>query len=270
MRQITVATVQMTPKLGEVEENLERMGKWVEDICRDQKVDLIVFPELVVSGYECGVRFADLAEQIPGHMVAYMAKRASDFGVHLAFGLVEKQRVESVLYDAAVLVDSEGEVNITHRKIHLRGEERLAFRPGYRLDVAETSFGLVGLLLGYDLAFPEAARCLMLQGAELIAVCADWERPHNAAWRNYVVTRALENSVFVAAANRTGEEYTYHFFGGSLIAGPRGEVYSASDEDVEGYGVATIDLDEVRKNREDTQLLQIRQPRSYREIVRMY
>jgi predicted amidohydrolase len=74
----------------------------------------------------------------------------------------------------------------------------------------------------------------------------------------------------VAAANRTGEEYTYHFFGGSLIAGPRGEVYSASDDDVEGYGVATIDLDEVRKNREDTQLLQIRQPRSYREIVRMY
>ena len=270
MRQITIATVQMTPKLGQVEENLERMGKWVEDICRDRKVDLIVFPELVVSGYECGVRFADLAEQVPGHMVRYMAKRASDFGVHLVFGLVEKQRVESVLYDSAVLVDSEGEVNMTYRKIHLRGEERLAFRPGYRLEVAETSFGRVGLLLGYDLPFPEAARCLMLQGAEIICVCAAWERPHTAAWRNYVVTRALENSVFVAAANRTGEEYTYHFFGGSLIAGPGGEVYSTSDEDVEGYGVATIDLDEVRRNREDTQLLQIRQPRSYREIVRMY
>ena len=270
MRQITVATVQMTPRLGEVEANLERMGKWVEDICRDQKVDLIVFPELVVTGYECGVGFADLAEQVPGHIVGYLAKRASDFGVHLAFGLVEKQKVESVLYDAAVLIDAEGEVNMTYRKIHLRGEERLAFRPGYRLDVTETSFGLVGLLLGYDLAFPEAARCLMLQGAELIAVCAAWERPHNDAWRSYVLTRALENSVFVAAANRTGEEVTYRFFGGSLIAGPRGEVYSNSDEDVEGYGLATIDLDEVRKNREDTQLLQIRQPRSYREIVRMY
>jgi predicted amidohydrolase len=80
----------------------------------------------------------------------------------------------------------------------------------------------------------------------------------------------LENALFVAAANRIGEEYTYDFFGSSLIVGPQGEVYSAQDEGVEGYGVATIDLDEVRKNREETQLLQIRQPRSYREIVKMY
>lgn len=270
MRQITVATVQMAPKLGSVEDNLERMGRWVEEICRDQKVDLIVFPELVVTGYECGVRFADLAEQIPGHIINYMAKRASDFRVHLAFGLAEKQKLESVIYDSAVLIDPEGEVNTTYRKVHLRGEERLAFRAGYRFDVAETSFGLVGLLLGYDLAFPEAARCLALQGAELLCVCANWERPHTAAWRNYVLARALENSVFVAAANRTGEEYTYSFFGSSLIAGPRGELYSTSAEGTEGYGAAALDLDEVRKNREDTQLMQVRQPRSYREIVRMY
>jgi len=270
MRQITVATIQMAPRLAEVEANLERMGKWVEDVCRDQKVDLIVFPELVTTGYECGVRFADLADQVPGHVVNYMAKRAADFRVHLAFGLVEKQKVESVIYDSAVLIDPQGEVNTTYRKVHLRGEERLAFRPGYRFVVSETSFGMLGLLLGWDLAFPEAARCLTLQGAELLCVCTNWERPHVNAWRNYVFTRAVENSLFVAAANRIGEEYTYSFFGNSLIVGPRGEVYSALDEEVEGYGLATIDLDEVRKNREDTQLLQVRQPRSYREIVRMY
>jgi predicted amidohydrolase len=74
----------------------------------------------------------------------------------------------------------------------------------------------------------------------------------------------------VAATNRVGEEYTYEFFGSSLIVGPQGEVYSNLDEGVEAYGLATVDLDEVRRNREDTQLLQIRQPRSYREIVRMY
>ncbi|MGQ9493735.1 MAG: carbon-nitrogen hydrolase family protein [Anaerolineae bacterium] len=270
MRQITVAAVQMAPKLADVEANLERMGKWVEDICREQKVDLIVFPELVSTGYECGVRFADLAEQVPGHIVNYMAEQAADFRVHLAFGLVEKQKLESVIYDAAVLLNPDGEVNITYRKVHLRGEERLAFRPGYRFPIAETSFGIVGLLLGWDLAFPEAARCLTLQGAELLCVCANWERPNTSAWRNYVFTRALENSLFVVAANRIGEEYTYNFFGDSTIVGPRGEVYSTLDEDIEGYGLATIDLDEVRKNREDSQLFQVRQPRSYREIVRMY
>jgi len=270
MRQITVAVVQMAPQLADVEANLERMGKWVEDICHEQKVDLIVFPELATTGYECGVRFADLAEQIPGRIVNDMAQWASEFRVHLAFGMVEKQKIESVVYDAAVLIDPEGEVNTTYRKVHLRGEERLAFRPGYRFPVGETSFGTVGLLLGWDLAFPEAARCLTLQGAELLCVCANWERPNTNAWRNYVLTRALENSLFVAAANRIGEEYTYNFFGSSLIVGPRGEIYNALDEDREGYGLATIDLDEVKKNREDSQLLQVRQPRSYREIVRMY
>jgi len=270
MRQITVATVQMAPRLGELEDNLERMGQWVGDICRDQKVDLIVFPELVTTGVECGVRFADLAEQLPGHIVNYMAKRASDFRVHIAFGLVEKQKVESVLYNAAVLIDPEGELNTTYRKVHLRGEERLAFRPGYRFWPAETSFGLVGLLLGWDLAFPEAARCLTLQGAELLCVCANWERPNMESWRHFVFSRAVENSLFVAAANRIGKEITYDFFGASMIVGPRGEMYSSSDENVEGFGLATIDLDEVRKNREDTQLIQVRQPRSYRDIVRMY
>ena len=270
MREITVATVQMAPKLAQVDANLERMGKWVEDICRDHKVDLIVFPELVTTGYECGVRFADLAERVPGNAVDYMAKRAADFGVHLAFGFVEKQKVESIIYDSAVLIDSQGEVSSTYRKIHLRGEERLAFRPGYRFVLGEASFGMVGLLLGWDLAFPEAARCLTLQGADLICVCASWERPHETTWRNYVFARAVENSVFVVAANRIGEEYTYGFFGRSMVTGPRGKLYGEMEQDVEGYGLAAIDLDEVRKNREDTQLLQIRQPRSYRDIVRMY
>jgi len=270
MREITVATVQMAPQLANVEANLERMGKWVDDICRDHKVDLIAFPELVTTGYECGVRFADLAEQVPGHMVNHMAQRAADYGVHLAFGLVEKQKVESVIYDSAVLIDPQGEVITTYRKIHLRGEERLAFRPGYRFVLGEASFGLVGLLLGWDLGFPEAARCLTLQGAELICVCANWERPHETTWRNYIFARAVENSVFVVGANRIGEEYTYSFFGRSLVVGPQGKVHSEMEEDVEGFALATIDLDEVRANREDTQLLQVRQPRSYRDIVRMY
>jgi predicted amidohydrolase len=260
----------MAPKLGDVEANLERMGKWVEDICREQKTDLIVFPELATTGYECGVRFADLAEHINGHTVNYLAERAADFRVHVAFGMVEKQRVESVVYNTAVLIDAQGEVNSTYRKVHLRGEERLAFRPGFRFGLSETAFGVVGLLLGWDLAFPEAARSLAMQGAELLCVCANWERPHAQAWRTYSLTRALENSLFVAACNRIGEEYTYEFFGNSLMIGPRGESLSTLDEGVEGYGIAALDLDEVRKNREETQLMQIRQPRSYRDIVKMY
>jgi len=270
MREITVAVVQMHPRLGEVSDNLVRMGEFIDQICAAQKVDLIVFPELATTGYECGVRFAELAERVPGPTVNLLAQRAADYGTHIAFGMVAKERVESIIYNAAVLVGPDGELIGNYRKVHLRGEERLAFRPGYRYPVLETNFGQVGLLIGWDLAFPEVARSLALDGAELVAVCANWARPDVEEWQTYVLARAYENSIFIAAANRVGEEYTYSFFGQSTIVGPRGEVHASVDEDIEGYCVARIDLDEVKKYRQELQFLQCRQPTTYRAIVRRY
>lgn len=108
LRQIALATVQLAPRSGKVQDNLEPMGALVEGICHDQKVDRIVFPEPITAGYDCGVRFAALAHRIPGHVVKYVAKCAADSGVHLASGLVAKENVESTIYDTAVLIDPRG------------------------------------------------------------------------------------------------------------------------------------------------------------------
>lgn len=270
MREITIACVQMAPRLAEIEENLVRMTEFMEKICSEQQVDLIVFPELCTTGYECGVRFTELAERVPGHTVNLMSQRASEFGVHIAFGMVAKEKVESIVYSTGILLGPDGEVLGQYRKLHPRGEERLAFRAGYRLPVIEATFGKVGLVLGWDLAFPEVARSLVLDGAELLLVMANWEKPNQEEWKAYVLSRAFENTVFVAAANRIGEEYTYAFFGETMIVGPRGEIFAMMDEEVEGYCVARIDLDQVRKHREEFQILQCRQPQAYRSIVRRY
>jgi len=80
MREITVATVQTAPKLAEVGVNLERMGKWVENVCRDQMVDSIVFPELITTGRQCGVRFADVAKQVPRSIVDRTAEWVASLG----------------------------------------------------------------------------------------------------------------------------------------------------------------------------------------------
>jgi predicted amidohydrolase len=270
MREVTIAVAQMSPVLNQIEQNLSTMCKMVEDVCLQQKVDIIVFPELCTTGYECGVRFADLAERVPGHAVNVLGKRAAEYGTHIVFGLAEKQKVESVIYSAAVLIDPEGEVLADYQKVHLRGEQRLAFRPGFKFVTAETRFGVVGLLVGWDLAFPEAARCLALEGAELICVCGSWESPQENEWRSYCFARAYENAVFLAACNRVGEEPTYSFFGESMIVGPRGAVHARLTESEPGIALATIDLDQARRYQEETQLLQARQPRSYREVVKMY
>ncbi len=290
MREITIATVQMKPALGESEDNLVKMSDFVSKIASQQKVDLIVFPELTTSGNELGVRFTELAQRIPGPTVNLMSQRAAEFGVYIAFGMVTKEKVESVLYNTAVLVGPDGEMLGSYNKIHLRGEERMAFREGFRLPVIETEIGQVGLLLGWDLAFPEVARSLTLDGAELLCVLANWETTQMEEWRTYVRARAFENALYVAAANRVGEDVTLNFGGESMIVGPRGKTYATlaptdeketpaegskeqtkeSKEPREGYAVARIDLDEVRKCREEYQTLQSRHPTVYRSLVKRY
>src|SRR5690242_20889739 len=104
MREITAASVHMKPALGNSENKLVKMSDFVSKIASQQKVDLIVFPELATSGYELGVKFTEVAQRIPGPTVNLMAQRASEYGVYIAFGMVAKERVESIIFNAGVLV----------------------------------------------------------------------------------------------------------------------------------------------------------------------
>lgn len=276
MRDVTLALVQFHPQLGAVNDNLDRMGKMIQQICTTQRVNLILFPELATTGYENGVKFTELAEPLPGYTSNFLGKLAGDFHVWIATGMVVKHKIESVIYDSAVLIGPDGEVAGEYRKVHLKGEEKMAFRAGFKFPVLETDFGMVGMMLGWDLAFPEVARSLALEGAELLLVLANWEAPHVEEWKTYLLARAYENSVFVAGANRIGDEYTYSFFGETMLIGPRGELYGQVPRNAEnnlpqeGWALAKIDLDLVKKYREELQLFQARQPSAYRAVVKPY
>jgi predicted amidohydrolase len=278
MREITIAVAQMKPRLGESEDNLVRISDMIARIATQQKVDLIVFPELVTSGSELGLRFTEMAQRVPGPTVNLIAKRANEYGVYVAFGMVTKERVESVLYNSAIVIGPEGDLVDIYNKVHLRGEERMAFREGFKLPVIDTEFGSIGLMIGYDLAFPEVARALVLDGAEVICVLANWEAANIDEWKTFLRARAYENAVYMVGANRVGEDITLTFGGESMIVGPRGEIHASlagetddeSGEPLEGYITAKIDLDEVRRNREEYQMIQNRQPAVYKSIVRKY
>ncbi|MDZ4770105.1 MAG: carbon-nitrogen hydrolase family protein [Chloroflexota bacterium] len=278
MREVTIATVQLKPRLGEIEENLVKMSEMISTIASQQRVDLIVFPELVTSGYELGVRFTEMAQRVPGPTVNLIAQRANEYGVYVAFGMVVKERVESVLYNSAILIGPEGDLVEVYNKVHLRGEERMAFREGFKMPVIETEMGTIGMMIGYDLAFPEVARSLVLDGAEIICVLANWEATAIDEWKTYLRARAYENAVYMVGANRVGEDVTLTFGGESMIVGPRGQIFASlageTDEKtgapLEGFAVARINLDEVRENREEFQLIQNRQPTVYKTIVRRY
>src|SRR5512141_2885307 len=200
MREITVAVVQMDTKLGEPEVNLAKMSEFVRKITSEQKVDLIVFPELATTGYECGVKFTQLTQRVPGPAANVMAQRANETATHIAFGIASKERVESILFNSAVLVGPEGDVVSHYRKLHLRGEEQMLFRPGVKLEPVETPLGILGMQVGWDMAFPEGARSLCLDGAEIILVSAAWDTQRAGEWRTFLSARAAENACFVCAA----------------------------------------------------------------------
>jgi predicted amidohydrolase len=270
MREVTIALAQMTPALSDNEENLRRMGNFIQRICSEQPTNLIVFPELALSGYECGLNFTRLAERVTGHAVSYIAGKAAEFSVYIVFGMPVKEKVESILFNAAVVIGPDGELLGDYRKLHLQGEERLAFRPGYRMPIFDTEFGGLGVMIGWDLAFPEVARGLALDGADLIVAPSAWTSDQMDPWRAYTVARACENAVYLAAANRVGQEPSYTFGGESMLVGPRGQLHTCLEGAIEGYAVATVDLDEIRAVREESQIFQCRQPAAYRSLVRKY
>ncbi len=277
MRELNVAVVQMAPELGKMEANIAKMADWIRIIATAQPVDMIVFPELSVTGYEGGQRFAQMAQRVPGAASNILGQHASEFGVYVLVGMAVKEKVETVLYNSAVLIGPDGAPAGEYRKLHLQAEERLVFRPGYKLAPVETEFGVIGIMLGWDLAFPEVARNLVLDGAEVLLLPAAWESRNMAMWRTLLVARAYENDIFIAAANRIGEEPSYTFAGESAILGPSGDLLGSiappeegEEGPVEGYVVARLDLDEIRRRREESQIMLARQPGAYRAIVRKY
>ncbi|MGC9348931.1 MAG: carbon-nitrogen hydrolase family protein [Anaerolineae bacterium] len=270
MRELNVAVVQMEPALTKMEDNVGKMADTIARVATEQPVDIIVFPELSVTGYEGGARFAQMAQRVPGAVTNILGQHATEFGVYVLIGMAIKEDVETVLYNGAVLIAPDGEVAGDYRKVHLPAEERLVFRPGYRIRPIETEIGMLGIMTGWDLTFPEVARSLMLEGAEIILLPAAWQMKEVDMWRTLLVARAYENDIFIAAANRVGEEPSYTFAGQSAVLAPSGEVLAALEEPEEGYVVVRLDLDEVRHRREESQIMLARQPGSYRPVVRKY
>jgi predicted amidohydrolase len=270
MKEVTVAVVQIDTHLNEPEKNLAKMSDWIRKVTSEHKVDVIVFPELAATGSECGVRFTQLAQRVPGPSANVLAQRASETGTLIVFGMPTKERTESILFNSAVLVGPEGEVVSNYRKIHLRGEEQMQFRPGFRLEPIETEVGVIGMQVGWDIMFPEGVRGLCVDGAQLILVSAAWDKTRIDEWRTLISARATENACFVCAANRIGEEPATTFGGESMIVGPRGQVIVDIAEETEGYVIAKLNLDETRRVREESQIFQTRQPLSYRSVVKRY
>jgi predicted amidohydrolase len=260
----------MAPRVADFEANMHKMKSCFKEVMKEHpSTNLIVFPELITSGYECtNEEFEMLAETIPGsRSVAEISALCRQYGVNAVYGLPE--RAANILYNSAVFIGSRGQLLHTYRKTHPFDTERNWCKAGNDLTAFDTDFGKVGVMICYDTAFPEVARVYALQGAELLIIPTNWEKPYSDDWDLVTRARAYDNILHVVSANRIGVDKMLGFFGHSKIVDPLGRIITSLDEEVEGIIFASIDLSLTKKLRKGYYtFFEDRQPRLYTELVR--
>lgn len=271
---ITISVVQIEPKLADKKHNLAKIEQFIRDaVKQSEQPDLVILPELITTGYECGDQFYDLAEPFPdGKSIELVCRLAREHKTHIMFGFAEEDRsMKGVLYNSAALVDGAGSPLGIYRKVHLFGAETEYFRPGCEYPLIRTSFGSIGMFICWDTLFPEVARIYAIQGADLLAVSTNWEKPYEKEWDFMTAARAFDNTLHLAAANRIGFDKTLGFFGHSRILDPLGSTICAIDEEVESVASARIDLDRTRQlRREYWTQLRDRRPDTFGLLAQRY
>lgn len=219
------------------EKNIEKAEKYVSQ-AKKENVDLIVFPEIymqyVPSNSE--IKLADIAESIEGDFVKGMSQIAKDNGVYIIFGMYEKHPEDAErAFNTAVLINSSGDVIYSYRKTHLYDafitKESDRVIPGEdSYVVVETDIGKIGIMICYEVRFPEIARKLTLEGADVIVVPTAWVKGElkDIHWSTLLQARAIENTTYMVGANQIGNIFT----GYSMIYDPMGvRVAGAGEEE---------------------------------------
>lgn len=267
-----VLCIQTHPILFQKEENLNHMEELLRNAMQAYPdTQLVIFPELAVSGYQCGSRFSELAELVKedSPSVGRMASLAREYGVFIIFGMPEKDPCyPQILYNAQILLDDHGALVGKYHKVHLFDSEKQWFTPGDSFLVFDTRIGRIGLFICYDAFFPEVARILAIQGVDLLVNCTNWEKPYAYDMDMVMAARALENTVYLACCNRIGQDLTLGFFGHSRILDPMGHTLTSLDEETEGFIYAELDYDKANQMKKDYYtMLEERQPKLYRKLV---
>lgn len=237
---VIVAAIQMNCTLGNKEDNLKKSERLVMEAIRQGAV-LIVLPELFNTGYRVEEQDLSLAEPIPGTTTEWMSEISRIHNIYLIGSIIERSITDGLVYDTALITGPQGLLG-TYRKIHLWDAENVRFIKGEEFPVFDLGFARLGMQICYEVGFPEGARILTLQGADIVVYPSAFGKARYYAWDIATRSRALENGLYVIAANRTGTEKGETIFGGkSRIVDPQGTVLAEAEQEDEVI-VAEIDL----------------------------
>ena len=240
-----VAVAQMEPMLAETERNLDAALERLEEAAA-AGAQLLVLPECAIPGYmfDSAEEALPYAEEIPGPTTEAFERECARLGVHAITGLLERDG--DTLYNAAILVGPDGLIG-SYRKTHLPflGVDRFV-TPGDGFKVFDTALGRIGLIICYDLRFPEVTRTLALQGADMVALPTNFPMAAKLQCDVIAPARAAENRIYLLVANRVGKERWGEFCGWSQIVDPYGTRLAEAGETEEALLVADVELEQAR------------------------
>ena len=292
---------------ADVKDNIRRLGEGIAELA-GRGAELIILQELHNSLYFCqeeNVSLFDLAEPVPGPSTQLFGELARQHQVVIVTSLFER-RAAGLYHNTAVVLEKDGSIAGTYRKMHIPDDpgyyEKFYFTPGdLGIHPIDTSVGRLGVMVCWDQWYPEAARLMALQGAELLIYptaigydshdTPEEQQRQRRAWQTVQRGHAVANGLPVVAVNRVGEETllnTQHsaqpsgtpssertissqqFWGTSFVCGPQGEIlYEASETDEERV-VLTVDLEHSEQVRRWWPFLRDRRIDSYGDITRRF
>ncbi len=286
-RTVKAAIIQMANKLdtsASCEEHRKAMIEahipYIEQ-AGQQGVQMLCMQEIFTGPYFCpsqDTKWYDAAEAIPdGPTTQLMCEYAKKYNMVIVVPIYE-EHMTGVYYNTAAVIDADGSYLGKYRKIHIPQVagfwEKYFFKPGnLGYPVFDTAYGKVGVYICYDRHFPDGARCLGLNGAEIVfnpsATVAGLSQ---YLWELEQPAHAVANGYFVAAINRVGEEAPWNigrFYGSSYFVDPRGKIVAQASEDKDEMVVAELDFDQIREVRNTWQFFRDRRPETYGQLTEL-
>ena len=246
---IKLALAQISSRRENKKENLQKIEEFTIK-AKEQAADLVIFPELSLTGYVVHDQIYELAEIIPGPSTKRIEDLAKKTGMYIIFGMPElSEKTEATIFNTAVFVGPNGFIG-RYRKMYLPThsvfEEKRYFRPGYQTASFDTTLGNIGLCICYDIFFPEVFRLTRLKGAELIVCVSASPAIRKSYFAILTAARALENTAFLAYVNLVGVEDGLQFWGGSRLVSPTGDILAKAKCDEEDLVICEVDYSDIR------------------------
>ena len=262
MSKIKVVAIQM-PTVTDKMENVRTVGTYLEKI-KDEKPDFVILPEMFCCPYQTE-NFPVYAEEEGGPVWQQLSAYAKQYGIYLIGGSMPEKDAEGNVYNTSYVFDREGKQIGKHRKVHLfdidvKGgqtfKESDTLTAGDRDTVFDTEFGKMGVMLCFDIRFPELSRMMVNDGAKVIFVPAAFNMTTGPAhWELSFRTRALDNQIYmVGCAPARDMAAGYISWGHSIVTNPWGRVIDMLDEK-EGVLLVELDMDYEELVREELPLL---------------